>query len=245
MVTTFIGLDILIEIMTAHGASRVAQYTKPESVRIGLALIKATLLLQTALFLCFVAIQVVFHRRCVRAGVLTQNLRGILYVLYISNMLLLVRNLYRIVDVFLLGSGSPTETQEGYLYIFDALPMLINTFFLNVFFPAVFLPRSNKIFLSIDGSTERRGPGWQDKRHFILTIIDPFDLGGLMKGNDNKTRFWDHEEDYPPVSVEHRTAPLEPCQNRPLWAKIIDPFHIGGFLMHWSNKKAAEGSNAA
>ena len=244
MVSTFVGLDLLVGILTASGASRLANYSKPREVEIGFALIKASLLMQMALFLCFVALQITFHQRCVRAGVLSQNLRGVLYTLYISNLLMVARTVYRVVDVFL-GLGGATHTQEVFLYVFDALPMLLNTFFLNVFFPAVFLPRSNKIFLGVDGRTERRGPGWEDKRPFLLTIVDPFDLGGLIKGNDDKTRFWDHEEDCPPVSDKDRTAPLERCERRPLWMKIVDPFHLGGLLMYWSEKKAAENGAAA
>ena len=70
--------------------------------------------------------------------------------------------------------------------------MLVNSVLLNVFHPARFLPQSNKIYLARDGVTELEGPGWIDKRHFLLTIFDPFDLGGLIQGRDKKeTAFWE------------------------------------------------------
>ena len=65
---------------------------------------------------------------------------------------------------------------------------------LNVYHPMMFLPHSNKIYLSQDGVTELEGPGWVDKRPFWLTFIDPFDVVGLLKGKDKANKFWEVEE---------------------------------------------------
>lgn len=54
-----------------------------------------------------------------------------------------------------------------------------------------FLPRDNKIYLAEDGVTEVKGPGYQDKRNFLVTIIDPFDLGGIFRGRNMNQRFWE------------------------------------------------------
>ena len=45
-----------------------------------------------------------------------------------------------------------------------------------------------------DGQTEVMGPGWKDPRPFWQTVIDPFDVVGIMKGRDaTMPRFWEHD----------------------------------------------------
>ena len=225
VVSTFIGLDVVVEILVAQGASRLARWDQPNEVAIGIALVKSSLLLQVALFLGYVALQIIFHRRCIRQGVLSRNLRSILIVLYISNGLILFRNVYRVVDTFL-GSDGATRRYEVYEYVFDTLPIFANSILLNVFFPAVYLPRSNKVYIGSDGRTERHGPGWQDKRPLLLTIFDPFDLVGLVMGKDSKTRFWEQEQDHAVVVSSKEDA--DSTQKRSVLAKIFDPLDIGG-----------------
>lgn len=59
----------------------------------------------------------------------------------------------------------------------------------------MFLPHSNRTFLSKDGVTELEGPGWVDKRPFLATVFDPFDLVGLIMGRDKTTKFWETEQE--------------------------------------------------
>lgn len=63
----------------------------------------------------------------------------------------------------------------------------------------MFLPNSVNIYLAADGCTERMGPGWIDKRNFCATIVDPFDVVGLVRGKDKKEQFWEREEEFPIV----------------------------------------------
>ena len=160
VVSTFVGLDVVVEVLSSSGASRIARWDIPTEREIGLSLIKASLLLQVALFVGFMLLQAIFHRRCIRHGVLSRNLRSIMVLMYISNFLILARNLFRVVDSFLGPDGS-TKKNEVYEYVFDSLPILINALLLNAYFPAVFLPPSNKIYVASDGRTERQGPGWE------------------------------------------------------------------------------------
>ena len=223
VVSTFIGADTIVEVLTATGAARIADSKDPHTVSTGLSLIKASIVLQLVLFLCFVAIQAVFHSRCVRQNVLSPNIRSMLYLLYFSNGLIGIRNIYRVVDVFLGGTGSSayTETHEVFLYIFDALPMLVNSLMLNLIYPASLLPRSNKIYLSQDGHTVRQGPGWQDQRPFFVTVLDPFDLMGLVTGRDQKTKFWENEQEHPVVMADTVTAAgAKGSQRRFSWIKL-------------------------
>ena len=72
--------------------------------------------------------------------------------------------------------------------------MFLNTAIMNIWHPGRFLPRSNKIHLARDGVTEVEGPGCVDDRPFIVTLLDPFDLVGLIKGRDRETAFWERGE---------------------------------------------------
>ena len=57
-----------------------------------------------------------------------------------------------------------------------------------------YLPRNNKIYLAEDGVTEIEGPGYEDKRLWIVTFIDPFDFVGMAKGRNMQKRFWETHE---------------------------------------------------
>ncbi len=72
--------------------------------------------------------------------------------------------------------------------------MITNSVMLNFRHPASFLPSSNKIYLAEDGVTEIEGPGFEDPRNFLVTIVDPFDLIGLIKGRD-KQKYWERQEE--------------------------------------------------
>ena len=73
--------------------------------------------------------------------------------------------------------------------------MLANTFLLNARHPMRFLPRDNRIYLAEDGTTEIQGPGYEDKRPWIITLFDPFDLVGMCQGRNMQKKFWEtHEE---------------------------------------------------
>ena len=72
--------------------------------------------------------------------------------------------------------------------------MITNSVMLNFRHPASYLPKSNKIYLAEDGVTEIEGPGFADKRNFFVTILDPFDVVGLIKGRD-KQKYWERQEE--------------------------------------------------
>lgn len=81
--------------------------------------------------------------------------------------------------------------------------MVTNTFLLNARHPLRFLPRNNKIYLAEDGRTEIEGPGYEDKRPWYVTFVDPFDMVGMAKGRNMERRFWEtHEHGRIDVSTE-------------------------------------------
>lgn len=79
--------------------------------------------------------------------------------------------------------------------------MFANALMLNIWHPMKYLPSDNKIYLGRDGKTERLGPGWEDRRPFVITIFYPFDIAGIFMKRDTEM-FWDHEDEHPIVGQE-------------------------------------------
>ena len=194
VMSTFVGLDVIVGILTGNGGSRSADTSNsPSEMRLGADLVRASIILQLECFVGFNALAAAYHYRCVQNGVLNDKLQRIISLLYVSSALILVRNIYRVVEVWE-GVGGYLFFHEAFFYVFDGALMLVNTLMWNVWHPMEFLPNNNKIYLSKDGKTELEGPGWVDKRHFLITIFDPFDICGLIKGRDKAEMFWETEE---------------------------------------------------
>lgn len=195
MITTFVGLDAIVEILTANGAAKAADFSNPPAeIAAGRALIRASLVLQIVVFALFLGLVVMFHKRLVQAKIMTAKLRAILILLYISSSLIVVRSIYRCVEAWL-GITGYLHKNEAWFYVFDAGLMLINGIMLNIWHPARYLPSNNKVYLAKDSVTELQGPGWVDKRPLLVTLLDPFDLTGLIKGTDKTNKFWEDEEE--------------------------------------------------
>lgn len=193
VVSTFIGLDVLVEALSANGAALVAnRQNTPARIQTGLDLTKAALLLQLALFGMFCSTIAFFQYRCTKAGIFKANVKIVLVTLYASCCLILTRNVFRTVQFFA-GWESSLNSTEPYFWALESVPMIVNTWIMNIWPPAKYLPQSNKIYLARDGVTELEGPGWCDNRPFLLTLFDPFDIGGLITGKDKKTKFWEHD----------------------------------------------------
>jgi len=232
--TTFLAADSLCEILIGNGAARMVNTTLSATEReVGEDLVKAALILQACLFISFITLAAMFEWRCSKAGVLRKNIRNVLAVLYVSCIIITIRCAYRIAEFFL-GYTGYIYTHEYFFWIFEASIMFVNTALLNVFHPGRYLPRSNKVFLSKDGQTELRGMGWEDKRPFIVTVFDPFDLYGLCSGRDNTTKFWElTPEELDALNAQKdaekaRKAALP----RSIAEKMVDPFHWFGSNGH-------------
>ncbi|KAL8806582.1 MAG: hypothetical protein Q9182_001229 [Xanthomendoza sp. 2 TL-2023] len=212
VISTFLGLDAVIGAITANGGARIAsQDATPSDISAGKALLQASIILQLVSFFLFITLQGFFHRRCIRSGVTadkptpeankqSKKLRSILYLMYTSSIIISCRHVFRVVEVFQ-GPEGYLSRHEWPLYVFDGAFMFANMLMMNIWNPMRYLPNDNKIYLSKDGVTERWGPGWVDKRPFLLTIVDPFDVGGLFMKKD-KIKFWDHEDEHAVVGQE-------------------------------------------
>lgn len=191
--TTFVALDTVDGILAGNGAARAANPSNtPAQINIGRILVKVSLFLLLAMFFAFVYLIVIFHRRCIAAGVFNHKARVIIYTLYASSFLILIRNCFRTASFFY-PWDSVANGEEWPFWVFEAVPMLLNSIMLNVWTPAEYLPTNYKVYLATDGVTEIEGPGMIDKRPFLLTLFDPFDIVGLLRGEDHKNKFWEKD----------------------------------------------------
>lgn len=187
VITTFVGLDFIIGIITGNGAAKAINTSNsPGELKAGRDLIRASIMLQLISFVAFITLLSIFYRRCLRTKVMNKKLQTIISLLYVSSGCILARNVYRVVEVWE-GYDGYVANHEVFFYVFDGALMLINSFMLNVFHPMAYLPHSWKIYLSNDGVTELEGDCVMDKRPFWVTLLDPFDLVGLIKGRDRDT----------------------------------------------------------
>ena len=195
----FIYLGAVVEGLTAAGASLVAtaKDDAPQR-RSGATLISIALVLQAVIELVFIAIVATVHRRCVSVSTFPKNIRQLCIVLYGTSTLVFIRCIFRAIESFATVSASSTCNElcqtvllhEWYLYVFEALPMVLYTWWINAIYPGALLPRNRNVYLDLDGKTERRGPGWIDQRSRWETFADPFDLVGVMKGQQHHEKFW-------------------------------------------------------
>ncbi|KAK7730185.1 hypothetical protein SLS57_001847 [Botryosphaeria dothidea] len=223
ILSTFLGLDVIIEALIANGAVRVTNSSLTNSEREdGEIMVKASLITQAVIFLILIALAIQFHIRAQRTGVLNNKLRTVLIVLYTTSAIVTIRCIFRIVEFFE-GYSGMLFTHEYFFYIFEALLMFLNTLILNFWHPGARLPASNEVYLSQDGMTERRGLGWGDQRPWIVSFLDPFDIVGLVRGHDKRTKFWEmSDEEIAAIEAERQK------NKRAWWKAALDPFHVWG-----------------
>lgn len=102
-----------------------------------------------------------------------------MFLLYGVGILILERSILRTIEMFE-GYEGTIATSEPIFYVLEAGAMLLVTYALNNWHPAMLLPSNNKIYLGTDGVSERLGPGWVDKRPKLLTFFDPGDIGSCF-----------------------------------------------------------------
>jgi hypothetical protein len=190
---------MVVQVLNGNGAAYTANQSLSESQRnTGKALLKAALLMQIVVVALFVTLAAYFQVKCRRNGISSSKVNNALTTLYISTGIITVRNIYRIVEYFDISnlnywdpnfdpmSASPIIRYEWFFYVFEVSLMLLNSVLLNVRHPRRWLPKSTKVYLAKDGVTEVIGPGYKQERNLFLTLIDPFDIYGVVTGKDKK-----------------------------------------------------------
>ncbi|KAI0443079.1 RTA1 like protein-domain-containing protein [Xylaria telfairii] len=208
VLTTFAALSFIIEALNGTAASYVANRALPENLQnVGRTLFKVALILQLVVIISFAVLATTFYRRCRKNGINHNKVNQPLLTLYISTGIIFARTVYRTVEYFEMETVdffaadfdpsklNPIIRYEWYFYVFEGALMLINSALINARHPRRWLPQSTKVYLAKDGITEITGPGYKEDRGFIATLVDPFDVYGMIKGRDKSTRFWDEQND--------------------------------------------------
>lgn len=202
----FLYLGVIVESVTAAGAARIAANRDDLSVyKSGGTLIAVGLILQAVVECMFITMVAIIHRRCVRFGVLPTNVRTVCIMLYGTSTLILLRCLFRAVEAFATYNAPVSCSslcldfldREWYIYVFDAGPMVVYTYWLNIIHPGRFLPSDYRRYLDLDGKAERHGPGWIDRRTAWKTFVDPLEMQGRAGGDSAHEKFWLQPDGWP------------------------------------------------
>ncbi|EFQ30475.1 RTA1 domain-containing protein [Colletotrichum graminicola M1.001] len=177
VLSTFAFFSVIVGSLNGWGGSYSAnQSLSPREMAAGHALIKASLLLQVFVVVCFVVLAATFQRRCARAGVACQRgVRGPRVTLYVSAGLILARTAFRIVEYFGVaamrrgpdvdvGEVPPAMRYEWLFYVFEAGLMLANVVMFNARHPRRYLPEKYTVYLAWEWGTEVDGPGWKESK---------------------------------------------------------------------------------
>lgn len=203
VLSTFIILDAVVEILAINGASAQASSKTVDDRNSGLARMLAALILQALLEVSFFSLVNLIERRCRKARFFPRNLRVVCYVLYVTSLMMLVRCIYRIVEGFETMKcplDSPNcgsvDRYEWFFYVFEVANIFLFVLLLTIFPPGKYLPPNDKVYLDpLDGS-ERWGPGFAnaDKRPFLVTVVDPFNIHQLITGSGLVVEpFWERD----------------------------------------------------
>ncbi|KAK5109639.1 hypothetical protein LTR62_006876 [Meristemomyces frigidus] len=202
----FIYLGAAVEALATAGAAYVAtNHSGDISIYItGGKLLSGSLLLQAVIETIFISMVALIHYRASRDRMLTPNMRTLCIMLYGTSSFVLARCIARAIQAF----GTETVTScsalcrvllfhEWFLYVFEAAPMVAYTYWVNVVHPGRLLPVDKNCYLDLDGITERRGPGWVDKRSRSTRWIDLLDSRGMLGGERTREAFWLRPNDWP------------------------------------------------
>ncbi|KAH7150222.1 RTA1 like protein-domain-containing protein [Dactylonectria estremocensis] len=190
IVYIFIFLGSLVEIFTAIGGSWMAAAQGKDDRGLmmdGALLMAIAVVLQGVVEVVFIGMTGILHHRCVKSKMMPRNVRTMFVMLYGTSTLIIIRCVFRAVETFqlrsIIGGGSNSSDallkHEWPLYVFETLPVLIYTYWLNIIHPGRFIPNNPNQYLDFDGKTERMGPGWVHKRAWFMFVLDPFDFIGM------------------------------------------------------------------
>ncbi|PKS06253.1 hypothetical protein jhhlp_006999 [Lomentospora prolificans] len=144
----FILGDVLSFCAQGGGGGMLATAKSREDSRRGEQIILGGLGIQILFFGFFIVVSFIFHLRIRRkptrrSYALTTPWKGLLYVLYTSSILIMIRSVFRIIE-YVMGSDGELLSKEVYLYIFDAVPMFVVCVIFNWFHPSRVISKDDK-----------------------------------------------------------------------------------------------------
>ncbi|PYI08399.1 putative RTA1 domain protein [Aspergillus sclerotiicarbonarius CBS 121057] len=136
----FVTGDVLSFFIQSGGGGMMASAKSPSSVSLGNRVIVIGLIVQLVFFGFFIIVSMVFHLR-MRASPTPASLSmnsswySYMRVLYIASVFVMVRSVYRVVE-YVQGTSGVLQQHEVYLYVFDAVLMLLCCLLFNVMHPS-------------------------------------------------------------------------------------------------------------
>ena len=157
----FIICDVISFLVQSSGAGLlVTARTNPEGAKTGENILLGGLGINLVSFAIFCLQLFYFDYRTRKAppafpsgGLCQKGWRQFLYVIYLSSSLVLLRQIYRVIE-FAQGFTGYLAVHEVYFYIFDTLPIFLATAIYAIFFPGNgYLPRNrNDTFTTIENN---------------------------------------------------------------------------------------------
>ena len=138
---TFVGFDILSFVVQGNSAPFSALADRnPIFPKLGQALVLVGLVIQLVAFSIFFIFTIKFHRRIKasptrRSLEVDQSWHKIVYMLYVTSVLIILRSIFRVVE-FAAGQDGYLLGNEWPLYVFDTVPMFAVCILFYVWYPA-------------------------------------------------------------------------------------------------------------
>ena len=201
VLTTFVFFDMIVEVLAINGASAMASAKTVKERNSGMVRMEVALILQSLLEVIFLSAVNLIERRCRQGKLFPRNLKIVCYVLYVTSAMMLVRCVYRIVEGFEAMNCTiddpncgAVDRHEWFFYVFEVANIFLFVMLLTIFPPGKYLPPTDKVYLDPVDGTERVGPGFAnaDKRPFLYTLVDPFNLNSVFTGQGLiEDKFWE------------------------------------------------------
>ncbi|KAF5868707.1 putative rta1 like protein [Botrytis fragariae] len=170
MTKVFVIGDVIAFLSQAAGGGIMASGTA-SALATGEHITIAGLAIQLAFFSVFIFTATIFHRRFQRTAntapmrmsvqymMKNKNWEALLYVLYITSALILIRSAFRLIE-YAGGNDGYLLSHEAFAYIFDATLMLFVMVILNIFHPSDVMGDKATLHGSTGMSLRSRGSGY-------------------------------------------------------------------------------------
>ncbi|KAI0024849.1 RTA1 like protein-domain-containing protein [Xylariomycetidae sp. FL0641] len=144
----FVTSDVISFFMQGGGGGWLAVAKSTEEFQHGEDVIIVGLFVQLVGFSTFIIVASIFHRRMQQAPTAASQAVGVpwakyLWVLYTVSALILVRSIFRVIE-YCQGYQGSLQGHEYWLYIFDAMLMILACIILNVFHPSKIISPDSK-----------------------------------------------------------------------------------------------------
>lgn len=150
-----------------------------DGVKRGENIIVGGLIIQILFFGFFMVVTLIFHIRINRSPTqksqeIVTPWKKLLFVLYAASLSILVRSVFRVAE-YVMGKDSALQSQEFWIYVFDALLMTLVVVSLNWFHPSRVINGAidRKRIVSQDEYMLESQPYERDHRRYSLSPVRP------------------------------------------------------------------------